>query len=54
MGLLLREHKEGLGLKTSSFKAQGVLDISIFSWVFQHPVVALRVFYGCPVIFDSE
>jgi hypothetical protein len=24
---------------TCSLKAQGVLDLSIFSWVFQHPVI---------------
>jgi hypothetical protein len=36
---LLLEHKQGLGLKTCSFKGQGVLDRSIFSWVFQHLVI---------------
>jgi hypothetical protein len=34
-----REHKQGLGLKTCSFKPQGVLGLSIFSWVFQHSVL---------------
>jgi hypothetical protein len=37
--LLLREHKEGLSLKTCSFKVQCVLVLFIFSWVFQHPVL---------------
>jgi hypothetical protein len=37
--LLLPERKQGLGLKTSSFKAQGVLDLSIFSWILQHCIV---------------
>jgi hypothetical protein len=37
--LFLREHKQGLLLKTSYFKAQDVLDLCIFSWVFQHPIV---------------
>jgi hypothetical protein len=36
---LLRELKQGLGLKTCPFKAQGVLDLSAFSRVFQHPFV---------------
>jgi hypothetical protein len=31
---LLHEHKQGLGLETCSFKAQGVLGLYIFSWVF--------------------
>jgi hypothetical protein len=35
---LLRELKQRLGLKTSSIKAQGVLDLSTFSWIFQHTV----------------
>jgi hypothetical protein len=37
--ILLRERKQGLGFKTCSFKSQNALDLSIFSWVFQHPVV---------------
>jgi hypothetical protein len=31
---------KGLGIKTYSFEAQSVLDLSICSWVFQHPVVS--------------
>jgi hypothetical protein len=38
--LLPGEHKQGLVLKTCSFKAQGVLDLSIFSWVFRHPMAS--------------
>jgi hypothetical protein len=37
--LLLREHKQGLGLKTSSIKTEGVLNLFMFLWVFQHPTV---------------
>jgi hypothetical protein len=36
--LLLREHKQGLVFKTCSFKSQDILDLSIFSLVFQHPI----------------
>jgi hypothetical protein len=37
--ILLRKHKQGLGLKTCPFKAQGILELSIFCLVFQHPVL---------------
>jgi hypothetical protein len=37
--LLLREHNQGLGLKTRFIKAHGILDLSIFSLVFRHLVV---------------
>jgi hypothetical protein len=37
--VFLREYKQGLGLNNSSFKTQDVLQPSIFSWVFQDPVV---------------
>jgi hypothetical protein len=33
------EHNQGLGLKTCSFKAQGVLGLSIFVSVFPYPFV---------------
>jgi hypothetical protein len=33
------EHNTGLGLKTCSFKAQGVLGLSIFVSVFPYPAV---------------
>jgi hypothetical protein len=36
---LLLENKQGLGLKTYSFKVKGVLELSIFSWVFQLLIV---------------
>jgi hypothetical protein len=35
----LREHKRALGHTNCFFKAELVLELSIFSWVFQHPVV---------------
>jgi hypothetical protein len=37
--LFFREHKQVLGSKTCFFKAQTILDHSIFSWVFQYPVI---------------
>jgi hypothetical protein len=37
--LNLCERKHGLGLTNCSFKSQVILDLSIFSWVFLHPVV---------------
>jgi hypothetical protein len=33
------EHNQGLGLKTCSFKAQGVFGLSIFVLVFPYPAV---------------
>jgi hypothetical protein len=36
---LFLEHKQRLCLKTCSFKARVVLDLSVSSWVFQHAVV---------------
>jgi hypothetical protein len=33
------EHNQGLGLKTCSFKAQGILGFSIFVLVFPYPAV---------------
>jgi hypothetical protein len=33
------EHNQGLGLKTCSFKAQGVLGLSIFILVFPYPAI---------------
>jgi hypothetical protein len=33
------EHNQGLGLKTCSFKAQGVLGLSIFVLVFPYPTI---------------
>jgi hypothetical protein len=35
---LLHEHEQVL-LKTGSSKAHGILDLSVFSWVFQYPIV---------------
>jgi hypothetical protein len=33
------EHKKGLGLKACSFKAQGVVGLSIFVLVFPYPAI---------------
>jgi hypothetical protein len=37
--IFIREHKKWRSLKTCFFKAQGVPELSIFLWVFQHPFV---------------
>jgi hypothetical protein len=42
------QHNQGLGLKTRSFKAQGVLGLSIFVSVFPYPAVPRLVLESQP------